>query len=66
MKRNTITAVAAFLLLTLSACTSEAVKRGAYESIYQKQCMDRTGTPNCDPEHKGYDDYKKERETLSR
>ena len=50
------------LLMVLPACTSEAVKQGTYEAIYQKGCMDRTGTPNCDPEHKSYDRYKKERE----
>jgi hypothetical protein len=48
--------------MVLPACTSEAVKQGTYEAIYQKGCMDRAGTPNCDPEHKSYDRYKKERE----
>lgn len=50
------------LLGTLPGCASEEVKRGAYEAIYQKGCMDRVGSPNCDAEHKGYDQYKKERE----
>jgi hypothetical protein len=55
-------AIAVMLLLTLSACASEPVRRGAYEAIYQKGCLDRAGKPNCDPEHKSYDQYKKERE----
>ena len=54
---------AIFLLaLILPACASESVKRGTYEALYQKQCTDRTGTPNCDPEHKSYDEYSKDRE----
>lgn len=55
------------LLYVLSGCASEGIKRGAYEAVYQKGCMDRVGSPNCDPEHKGYDQYRKEREeSLSR
>jgi len=48
----------------LPACTSEAVKRSTYEASYQKHCMDSTGAPNCDPEHKSYDEYKKDREEV--
>ena len=59
MKRTSIVLT---LLLVLSACASESAKRGAYEAIYQKGCMDREGKLNCDPEHKSYDQYKKERE----
>ncbi len=52
---------------TLTGCASEGVKRSAYEAIYQKGCMDRVGSLNCDPEHKGYDQYKNERgESLKR
>jgi hypothetical protein len=56
--------VTVLLLLTLPACASEAVKRGTYEAVYQKHCMDSTGAPNCDPEHKSYDEYKKDREEV--
>lgn len=54
--------VALILLLGLSACASESVTRGAYEAIYQKGCVDREGKLNCDPEHKSYEQYQKERE----
>ena len=58
-----ITAILAFLLtLLLSACSSEAVKGSVYEALQQKGCIDRSGTPHCDPEHKGYEEYKKERD----
>jgi hypothetical protein len=52
------------LALALTACTSESVKRGSYEALHQKQCIDRTGTPNCEPGHESYDDYKKDREDV--
>ena len=50
--------------LACTACSSEATKRAAYEALYQKDCMDRTGIPQCDPEHKDYDEYRKEREEV--
>ena len=50
--------------LTCTACSSEATKRAAYEALYQKDCIDRTGIPQCDPEHKDYDEYRKEREEV--
>lgn len=50
--------------LACAACTSEATKRAAYEALYQKDCIDRTGIPQCDPEHKDYDEYRKEREEV--
>jgi len=51
-----------FFLLVLSACTADAVKRGAYEALYQKRCMDISATPSCDPQHKTYDEYRTSRE----
>lgn len=48
----------------LPACSSDQVKRSAYEAAYQKSCMDHTGTPNCDPEHMTYDEYRKDREQV--
>ncbi len=63
MKRWTIL-LSLLALPTLSACSTEAVKRSAYESLHQKHCIDTTGSPNCDPEHKHYDRYRKDRESL--
>ena len=48
--------------LSLTACTSEGVKRGLYDGLYQKQCMDHAKMPNCDPGHKTYDQYQYNRE----
>lgn len=48
----------------LSACTSEQIKANTYEAIQQKDCMDRTGVPHCNPDRKGYEAYKQERDRL--
>ncbi len=63
MTRILITGAAALCIALFGACSSEAAKRAAYESAYQKSCIDRTGTTaNCDPGHKSYDEYRKQRE----
>ena len=63
--RGISVSVITFLVaLAGTACTSEATKRAAYEALYQKDCIDRTGIPQCDPEHKDYDEYRKEREEV--
>lgn len=64
MHRSTSIGPLLLLALAATACTSESVKRGSYEALYQKQCMDRTGTPNCEPGHESYDAYRKDREAV--
>ena len=48
--------------IALSGCTVAQLKRGAYGAAYQKQCIDREGTTDCDPAHKSYEEYDRERE----
>ena len=62
MKQSFAIAAAAIFGITLHACASDSVNRAAYEAIYQKECLDRTGQQNCDPEHPTYDEYQQERE----
>lgn len=64
MNRSILVGTVILLVLALPACTSEAIKRGTYEASHQKHCMDTTGSPNCDPEHKSYDEYKKDRDEV--
>ena len=61
MKRKLLAAGALLLALAFSACSSEELKRAAYEAAYQKGCMDRSAMPNCDPAHPSYDEYKRAR-----
>jgi hypothetical protein len=62
MKQSGLVGFAVLFVLMSSGCSAEAVKRATYETLYQKQCMDRVGTPNCDRDRESYDEYKKERE----
>jgi len=47
------------ILVLLSACSIEDVKRAGYDSLHQYQCNEQTGVgePNCDPNHPSYDEY---------
>lgn len=64
MKGGKLGAAAILGCLALSGCSSEAMKGGAYEALYQKECMDRTGVPDCDPDHKSYETYRRDREEV--
>ena len=64
MKKKALAASAVLLSLAWSACTSEHIKRVAYEAAYQKGCIDRTGIANCDPRHQSYDRYENDRVRL--
>ena len=51
------------VLLSLLGCANpEAAKPSAYQMLYQKGCMDRYHLPDCDPNHKSYEEFKKDRE----
>ncbi len=63
-KKQALAATAVLLSLAWSACTSDHIKRAAYEAVYQKGCIDRTGMPNCNPEHMTFEEYGKERDRL--
>ena len=54
------------LLPILSACSTEGFTRGAYESLRRKQCVDTTGSPNCDPERRNFDRSRQDHELLNR
>ena len=45
----------------VSGCSGDEVKRATYEAAYQRTCIDQSGAPNCDPGHKDYETYTKER-----
>lgn len=52
-----------FILIFMSACSAQDIKRSTYDALHNKQCMDETGTTiNCDPDRMEYIDYKKQRE----
>jgi len=51
-----------FALCLCAGCSSDAVKRAAYESAHGKACMERDRTPQCDIPKQDYDTYQRERE----
>ena len=55
-------ALAVLVLGLCAGCSSDAVKRAAYESAHAKACMDRDHTPQCDIPKQDYDTYQHERE----
>ena len=65
MNKKLLVATAVLLSLAWSACTSDHIKRAAYEAAYQKSCMARVGRPDCDPAHKSYEEYSKARDQLT-
>jgi hypothetical protein len=64
MKKKATAGLIMLIASTLPACSSDQVKRSAYEAVYQKDCMDRTGVSSCDPTHMTYDEYNEDRERL--
>ena len=64
MDKRILAATVVLVSIAWSACTSDHIKRSAYEAAYQKGCIDRIGTANCDPEHKSYEQYARDREQL--
>lgn len=57
---NKIKSLGVLFVVLVSACSSEGAKRSAYEALYQKDCMDRTGIPHCDQKHPSYDEYRRD------
>jgi hypothetical protein len=66
MSRNVLAGTAVLFVIMLPACSSDGMKRAAYQASYQKGCLDNAGTQNCDPGHKTYEEYKKDREQLTK
>ena len=54
-----------FLIATgLCACSSNRVNETVYDALNQRECIIKTGLPNCDSGQPGYDDYNRERNAL--
>ena len=49
------------LLVVLGGCSKDQVKRGTYDALHQRECIERTGQPNCDPNYPSYEEYKRQR-----
>lgn len=54
------------ILLLSAGCASEDIKRSTYSALQDKQCIEETGHPNCDPDRMSYDQYKEEKRKLDK
>jgi len=45
----------------VSGCSGEQVKRATYDALHDKECIDKAGYPDCDPNRPSYDQYKRDR-----
>ena len=61
MKLNIPATIAVLTALGTTAC-GDTFRRDIYESLYQRQCLDREATPDCNRPHQSYDQYARERE----
>lgn len=53
------------LLTTLSGCSSNNSKRDIYIALIQRERIQKTGEPNCDPGQSSYEDYQRDREAIN-
>ena len=49
------------LLVVLGGCSQEQVKRSTYDALHQRECIERSGQPNCDPNYPSYEEYQRQR-----
>jgi len=55
------------LTLTITGCASDRVNKVIYDAANARNCVEETGgNPNCHPEQPTYDEYKRQREELSK
>jgi len=52
-------------LILLSACSVEQFNRAGYDALHQRQCIEQTGKPNCNPDYPDYDKYQDQRSEIS-
>lgn len=52
------------LVVALSGCSTDDLRRVGYHALLDRQCMVETGRPNCDPDRMSYDTYQQERAQL--
>lgn len=59
--RAVLTAAVLIAAGAASGCSGEQVKRATYDALHDKECIDKVGYPNCDPNRPSYDRYKRDR-----
>jgi len=50
-----------------TGCASETMNKTIYDAANQRNCIKETGgNPNCNPDQPGYEEYKRQRDELSK
>lgn len=55
-----------FLFIILAGCSSRDINRDIYNALIQRECIQRTGVPNCDSRQPSYDEYQRNREAINK
>lgn len=53
-----------FLLVILLGCSSNNINRDIYNALIQRECIQKTGEPNCESGQPTYEEYQREREAI--
>lgn len=52
-------------LMILHGCASNDTNRTVYDALIQRECIQKTGQPNCNSGQPSYDEYRREREAIN-
>ena len=47
-------------------CASKNLNRDMYNALIQRECIKKTGVPNCDSGQPSYEEYVREREAMNK
>jgi len=50
--------------LLLGGCSYSDIKRASYDALHHRQCIEQTGTPDCEPDYPSYDEYQQQRSEI--
>lgn len=54
------------LITAIPGCTEREVNRDIYNALIQRECIKKTGEPNCDSGQPSYEEYRREVENLDK
>lgn len=62
MKRLLFTLITLILL----GCSSNNIYKNVYDALLQRECIQKTGEPNCESGQPSYENYSREREDIKK
>ena len=54
------------LTIILLGCSTTDVNRDIYNALIQRECIQKTGEPNCDSGQPSYDEYRREVDSMNK